>query len=706
MSGIALALLAGALSTSGPAQVRNLSSVGSTFGGSRLVPGVQNGRTGWGTALVGDWNADGFDDMVIGAPGDAGTKAGRAYLLFGGESTGVVVNLESLGTRGLILEGAELGDEAGNSVAGGQDFNGDGIDDIVIGAPSADPFGRIEAGEVYVLFGTRSPPATIELGEVGTTVPGLRIVGRAVAARAGIAVDFAGDFNRDGFADVIVGAPRGSPLGITNAGEVYIVFGGPNVTGVFDVATATSGGLLFTGDVTNLALGTSVAGAGDTNGDGIDDILMGAPSLLFSNRPGRAYLVPGGQAVPVPAPVSLIGTTVQGVAFSGPAAEDFAGYDVAGAGDTNGDGFEDFLIGAPGATDEAGVAYLVLGRSSSLPAFNLGLLTQPPGFGVAYIGLESGDRAGELVSGAGDVNGDGLDDILISAPLRDFGFSIDVGQVFVILSSQTLPSPLDVPLLTVGSTTAGYSWRGQADSDQAGRGLGGRGRFNGDGVEDYAIGAPGAEVGGMRPGLAYLVLDTVALPASASASRMATPGDARPRSFPSVRARLDFSTGAQTSPPPIGTRETVTLFRSTPIGLPPEAIAVLPVHWRHVSASRASASGSMTVGFTLDELGTDDARLIRAFTAPAAEGPWAEAAIQRTDAIRRRVTVHGLDLSTGSALHVALGVTAGPALSASAEAAHLNGAPLPGGIDPSEADANLDGSVDAADVVDLVNRGF
>ncbi|NOY24482.1 MAG: hypothetical protein GXP62_01280 [Oligoflexia bacterium] len=295
--------------------------------------------------------------------------------------------------------GAASDDRAGSAVASAGDVNGDGYDDILIGAYYNDDGGS-NAGAAYLVLGGSSVAST------SLDSADAQFTGEASNDYAGYAVAGIGDVNADGYDDILIGAD-GNDDGGSYAGAAYLVLGGSSVASTsLDGADAQ-----FTGEASDLA-GYAVAGAGDVNADGYDDILIGAIyNDAAASGAGAAYLVMGGAA---PASLSLSSADVR---YTGEESFDYAGNAVAGAGDVDGDGYDDVLIGAYRNDDSiAGAAYLVLGgmRMSS---------TSLSSADAQFTGEASTDYAGYAVAGVGDVNGDGYDDVLIGAYRNDDGGS-------------------------------------------------------------------------------------------------------------------------------------------------------------------------------------------------------------------------------------------------------------------------------------------
>ncbi len=329
-----------------------------------IIPGIdQFDNLGRSVSNAGDINGDGIEDFIVGAPyADAGyysySNEGEVYVVFGKtEGFDAELDLTTLdGSNGFIVSGIDPDGNLGSSVSSVGDINGDGIDDLILGASGA---GEIiydygfeysdRRGEAYVIFGkTESFEAELDLntlnGNNGFTVSGLDQfdnLGRAVSS--------AGDFNGDGFDDLLVSAPNAgsnNPYGGSNGeGEVYILFGSSDGFGAdIDLnALDADDGFIIRGLDNFDNLGVSVSSAGDVNGDGLDDILVGAPnagSTSSYSSEGEAYIIFGF------APVELTGTAGDDLLTGSPGADFLSGL---GGNDTlEGLGGDDNILGGSG----------------------------------------------------------------------------------------------------------------------------------------------------------------------------------------------------------------------------------------------------------------------------------------------------------------------------------------------------------------------
>ncbi len=410
------------------------------------ITGEYGDASGYTVAAAGDVNDDGIQDVVVGAPYadfNRRTDSGSVYVVYGRRPwEGVDLHLLDVKGGGFRVDGVARGDRFGTSVAGGQDLDGDGYDDIVVGAPKATFYRRSNSGAAYVIYGgPRNGALDLKVAppDVYDTIGG-----RSAGDNAGSAVALSRDTNGDTVPDVLVGAPGvdnqvpGYTDRDTNTGAAFVLrWARQRLSGVpFDMANAAPGReIVLEGSKAQERAGTSVADAGPLNGDATPEVIVGAPqaSPVERKQAGSAYVFYGDPGLFGSVSLSVLANSPErGFRIDGPTEGARFGTSVAGVGDIDANGSYDVLVGAPGAPVgrrySAGRAYLIYGQStrSILDTRSLG----PAGF--AILGAAFDDKAGSSVSSAGDVNRDGFPDLLIGAYDADNNCRGGSGSAYIV----------------------------------------------------------------------------------------------------------------------------------------------------------------------------------------------------------------------------------------------------------------------------------
>jgi hypothetical protein len=438
--------------------------------------------SGASVAGVGDVDGDGRADMLVPSYfyDGVGENSGKVYLVR-------AADLDAPGDVELAdmpyqFTGASEDEEAGHSANGAGDVDGDGLDDLLIcGYRSSDP--EPETGRIYLMFAE------------GLGAPGVRniatadiiLVGEAAEDRLGHHVTGIGDADGDGIVDVLTGAYGNDSYG-DETGKSYLIpgsslvdFRGERVIGPNEYT--------FVGEEEGDESGHALRGARDVDGDGLSDFVLGARlNDLGATDGGKAYLILGAN---LGAPGEIVGLENADYTFYGEASQGWVGYQLTGVGDVDGDGLGDLLIGAYGSDDQKGRVYLVMASSIIDPVQSLEYAD------VRFVGEYPADQAGHNLSSAGDVDGDDRADVIIGA--RNHGDRY--GAAYLVLG-QSITGGIH-PL-----ADADYIFEGEKQFDEAGYSVSSAGDVNRDGLDDLLVAAwqGNFDSDSTDPGKTYLLL--------------------------------------------------------------------------------------------------------------------------------------------------------------------------------------------------------
>ncbi|MGG7660909.1 FG-GAP-like repeat-containing protein [Dyadobacter sp. BHUBP1] len=399
---------------------------------------------GYAVSGAGDVDGDGYDDILVGAPYyDNGQSEEGAAFLFKGTSNGISKTAVNM------LEADQSDAGFGTSVSAAGDVNGDGFGDIIIGAMHYDE-DEDEEGAAFVYLGSLS----------GLNPVPIKLESNKTGAWFGCAVAHAGDLDNDGFSEIIIGAMNYSN-GQSEEGALYIFPGSPN-------GPDPAGMKIIESDLEDARLGNAVAHAGDLNGDGTDDLIAGAYSV--GSYDAGAIFIGYGKANAL--------DSISMDCIKGTQDQAHFGWDVSGAGDVNGDGYSDLIIGAHGYDNGDGAAHIYYGSPAGITAGNVThLYAHETGMAAAM---------GESVAGTGDLDGDGYGDVIVGEPwFIDENTSVLTGMALIYYGS---PAGIDTsPQRIQGNANDTYDFFGWS--------VAAAGDVNADGFGDLIAGSPNFSTG-------------------------------------------------------------------------------------------------------------------------------------------------------------------------------------------------------------------
>lgn len=454
----------------------------------------ESDKAGIGVA-TGDINGDGYYDIIIGARWAdplGRIRAGNVYIYFGSSHTfsNNVIDLSASPSGILTLSGEQEGDCFGESVSTG-DVNGDGYDDVIIGAYEAKTDTEDNTGKTYIIFGTEHLASLSHVDLRKPSIDVVTLIGEDPGDQFGFSTT-TGDINNDGYDDIIIGAMTSDPLDRINAGTTYILKGFSDFPSynTFNINDITSGLIKIYGEDPGDWSGIGLA-AGDVNGNGFDDVIIGA---WFADIEGEAdangdagitYLLAGSADIFSIGEIDLKNPVLTVTAIHGERSLDYSGAEVA-VGDINMDGFDDIVIGAHGYDSEImtenGCVYIVTGTSDITESGIIHLKDSSPGI-IRIIGKAHRDHLSRGI--IEDINKDGINDLIVASADADPFGKAKAGEVYILFGESVTDRDviyLDIPpsdMVTIlGDDVDGHLGFVLSAGD-----------VNYDGYDDFIIGA-------------------------------------------------------------------------------------------------------------------------------------------------------------------------------------------------------------------------
>ena len=396
-----------------------------------------------------DYNGDNISDLVVSAP-IANGNVGYVSFYFGN------AGFDISGGANVIINGAVANDFLGVELSGA-DLNGDGLADLIV---SISQGGGTNIGQVFIFLGRKVWPTPLTTANADHSITGIANEG------FGNAINRIGDINQDGFDDFAVGSSTIS----SNNNTAWVFFGG---VGLFSKTSSTQADVIITHASARMGLG--LGGAGDVNGDGADDYLVGAPGAAAggTNR-GEVYLFYGGKSLKT----GVLSFTDADVTIQGTTDSDTIGYNAVGVGDLNSDGFDDFMISGQ-ASGANGQAFLFLGSASLT-----GSMTYTSANAI-FQGDATFQHLGYSVQGLSDLDGDGNKEIMIGCSNED----ATNGQYSLLFNYSSVISG------NIAAAAAYVQFRGQTSTDDFGYHFVSPGDLSNDGIPDLITGAPAYNAG-------------------------------------------------------------------------------------------------------------------------------------------------------------------------------------------------------------------